>query len=49
MDDLASKTLMSVNDGRDREASRAHVLRTYDWRVVAPQLDALYEGRDAHA
>jgi glycosyltransferase involved in cell wall biosynthesis len=49
MDDLTSKTLMALNDGGDRDASREHVLQTYDWRVVAPRLDALYQGVNVDA
>lgn len=40
--DLASQTRAALDDARGPSA-RAHVLAEYDWRVIAPRLDAIYD------
>jgi glycosyltransferase involved in cell wall biosynthesis len=47
LDDMASMTLGALEGMQDFEAGRAFVLSGYDWRVVAPQLDALYSATNA--
>lgn len=42
--DMIEKTQAAIVDNDRRSVARAHVLATYDWRVVAPQLDAIYRG-----
>jgi len=45
LDDLADKTLLALADRTSRAGARQRVLEEYDWRVVAPALDALYSGK----
>lgn len=42
VDDLVVKTTAALGDSALGIRGRARVLREYDWRVVGPQLDALY-------
>jgi glycosyltransferase involved in cell wall biosynthesis len=42
--DLAAKTTAAFGDTSKAKERRDHVLKEYDWRVVAPQLDAIYSG-----
>ncbi|HRD03187.1 MAG TPA: glycosyltransferase family 4 protein [Verrucomicrobiota bacterium] len=44
LDDLAAKTLSALADTNLGPRARERVLAEYDWRVVAPKLDALYRG-----
>ncbi|MEO8577158.1 MAG: glycosyltransferase family 4 protein [Gemmatimonadales bacterium] len=44
VDDLAAKVADALGKERDFPMAREHVLETYDWRVVAPKLDAIYSG-----
>lgn len=44
LDDLVSKTVSALDDTEKRARARDRVLTEYDWRVVAPQLDAIYRG-----
>jgi glycosyltransferase involved in cell wall biosynthesis len=44
IDDLAEKTLAALADTKRCAGARKRVLSEYDWRVVAPKLDALYLG-----
>lgn len=41
---LAEKTLAALADRQRGQRARERVLAEYDWRVVAPKLDALYRG-----
>jgi glycosyltransferase involved in cell wall biosynthesis len=42
LNELAEKTLAAVSDNERCKRSRQRILSEYDWRVVAPKLDALY-------
>ncbi len=42
LDDLVEKTVSALADGQANQRGRQRVLSEYDWRVVAPKLDALY-------
>lgn len=44
IDDLAEKTLTALTEKKRGTQARQRVLREYDWRVVAPKLDAIYRG-----
>lgn len=44
LDDLAEKTLAALTDNDRSRRGRKRVLSEYDWRVVAPKLDAIYCG-----
>jgi glycosyltransferase involved in cell wall biosynthesis len=44
--DLAEKTLAALADPTKAALARQRVLEEYDWRVVAPKLDAIYRGED---
>jgi glycosyltransferase involved in cell wall biosynthesis len=44
IEDLAARTLEAIADTRRNMRSRERVLEEYDWRVVAPKLDAIYRG-----
>jgi len=44
LDDLADKTLLALADDTRRDGARQRVLAEYDWRVIAPKLDAVYGG-----
>ncbi len=44
LDDLAAKTLSALADADRGQRARERVLAEYDWRVVAPRLDAVYRG-----
>jgi len=44
IDDLAAKVELVLTDPSLRPLSRQRVLAEYDWRVVAPKLDAIYQG-----
>jgi glycosyltransferase involved in cell wall biosynthesis len=43
--DMAEKTEAALVDRERRLGARDHVLAEYDWRVVAPKLDAIYRMR----
>jgi len=43
IDDLVEKTLQALADKHLGELARRRVLMEYDWRVVAPKLDAIYQ------
>ena len=43
--DLSEKTLAALDESSSPDR-RAHVVAEYDWRVIAPKLDAIYSGRD---
>ncbi len=45
--DLAGKTLAALADRQRGQRARERVLAEYDWRVVAPKLDAIYRGEAA--
>jgi glycosyltransferase involved in cell wall biosynthesis len=45
LDGLAEKTLAALADRERGPRARRRVLAEYDWRVIAPQLDALYRGQ----
>ncbi len=47
LDDLAEKTLAALADRQRGQRARERVLAEYDWRVVAPKLDAIYRGEAA--
>ncbi len=42
--DLAGKTLAALADPGIARGGRERVLAEYDWRVIAPQMDAIYLG-----
>jgi glycosyltransferase involved in cell wall biosynthesis len=42
IDDLVTKTLEALASDPLNERGREKVLDEYDWRVVAPKLDAIY-------
>jgi glycosyltransferase involved in cell wall biosynthesis len=42
LDDLAAKTIAALGDTSMGASGRKRALAEYDWRVVAPKLDALY-------
>ena len=44
IDDLVAKTSLAFGDKGGQKERRDRVLKEYDWRVVAPQLDAIYSG-----
>ncbi len=44
--DLAEKTLAALVDRSKPTRARQRVLEEYDWRVIAPKLDAIYLGKD---
>ncbi len=44
VDDLEAKVRAALEGPRENAEARNYVLETYDWRVVAPQLDAIYSG-----
>ncbi len=44
LNDLAEKTLVALADRQRGQRARERVLAEYDWRVVAPKLDAIYRG-----
>lgn len=44
IDDLAAKTTAAFGDMSKAAERREHVLKEFDWRVIAPQLDAIYSG-----
>ena len=44
IDDLAQKTLKALTDSELGNCARKRVLAEYDWRVIAPKLDAIYRG-----
>lgn len=44
VDDLAEKTVAALADKERGPRARERVMTEYDWRVVAPKLDALYRG-----
>jgi glycosyltransferase involved in cell wall biosynthesis len=44
LDDLAEKTLKALADTERSQRARQRVLSEYDWRVIAPKLDAIYCG-----
>ena len=46
INDLAAQTLAALGDLERSAKGRQRVLAEYDWRVVAPQLDAIYRGMD---
>ena len=45
LNDLAEKTLTVLADTQRNQGARQRVLSEYDWRVVIPQLDAIYQGQ----
>jgi len=47
LDDLVEKTLAALADRQRGQRARERVLAEYDWRVVAPKLDAIYRGEAA--
>ena len=42
--DLADKTLQALADTELGERARQRIRSEYDWRVIAPKLDAIYQG-----
>jgi glycosyltransferase involved in cell wall biosynthesis len=42
LDSLITQTLDALQDGKRCNHARQRVLEEYDWRVVAPRLDAIY-------
>jgi glycosyltransferase involved in cell wall biosynthesis len=44
IDDLVAKVELAVKDSSIGLRARQRVLEEYDWRVVAPRLDAIYQG-----
>jgi glycosyltransferase involved in cell wall biosynthesis len=42
LDNLADKALLALNSSGANHIGRQRVLDLYDWRVIAPQLDAIY-------
>jgi len=49
LDDLVEKTLAALADRQRGQRARERVLAEYDWRVIAPKLDAIYRGEAAAA
>ncbi|MEP6506984.1 MAG: glycosyltransferase family 4 protein [Gemmatimonadales bacterium] len=47
--DLREKTLAALSDPSRGDAGREFVLREFDWRVIAPRLDAIYESGPARS
>lgn len=45
IEDLAAKVTAAFGDLSNAAARRKRVLDEFDWRVVAPKLDAIYQGR----
>ena len=43
VDDLAHQTENAINDSNRCSLARERILAEYDWRVVAPKLDAIYK------
>jgi glycosyltransferase involved in cell wall biosynthesis len=48
IDDLVAKTQEALASDPVNQAGRDKVLDEYDWRMVAPKLDAIYRLADAH-
>jgi glycosyltransferase involved in cell wall biosynthesis len=44
LDDLVAKAELAMEDSSIGLRARQRVLEEYDWRVVAPKLDAIYQG-----
>ncbi len=44
LEDLAARTRAALEDGARGQRARQRLLVEYDWRVVAPRLDALSRG-----
>lgn len=44
--DLVEMTHAALSDRERCSRARARVLQEYDWRLVAPKLDAIYRGKD---
>ena len=44
--DLSEKTHQALNDPTLGRTGRERVLEEYDWRIIAPRLDAIYNGSD---
>ena len=42
IDDLCSRTLMTLQRGRTNQGARQRILEEYDWKVIAPALDRVY-------
>lgn len=42
IDDLLKRTLQALEDSSIGQRARQRVLSEYDWRVIAPKLDAIY-------
>jgi glycosyltransferase involved in cell wall biosynthesis len=42
IDDLRSKTIAALERGRTNLGARQRILQEYDWKVIAPSLDAIY-------
>jgi glycosyltransferase involved in cell wall biosynthesis len=47
IDDLADKTSRAVGTLGGNAGARDRVAKEYDWSVIAPQLDSIYNGTDA--
>jgi len=45
IDDLAAKTSEALGKGGGNSGARERIAREYDWRVIAPKLDAIYQGQ----